>query len=282
MRNRFRSGIIHAEMGESVGDLVKRAAADLLGSTYAIALTGAGISTESGIPDFRGPSGIWTRDPEAERRAYRSYEHFLEDPKSWWKENFGGRGPGLGDLWNMKPNPGHIALADLEKAGILKCVITQNIDALHEKAGSSRVLEYHGSFMKLRCMSCGSRFFREEFDIERLRREDALPPRCVHCNGILKSDTVSFGEPIPADVASRSMEEAERCDLMLICGTSAVVYPFAGLPSVAKQRRNVTVVEINAEPTPLTREGISDYIILGRTGDILPAIVAEVAGMRNG
>ena len=138
--------------------LISRVARDLINSKYAIALTGAGISTESGISDFRGPSGLWTKNPKAERQAYRSYEKFLNDPKSYWKDTLSmERGPGLGNLWEAKPNSGHIALVELEKAGFLKCVITQNIDALHEKAGSQRVLEYHGSFMKLRCVSCGAR-----------------------------------------------------------------------------------------------------------------------------
>ena len=263
-------------MSDSISVLVRRAAASLLDSSYAIALTGAGMSTESGIPDFRGPSGIWTRDPEAEKRAYQSYERFLQDPRSWWKESAAASRPGLGNLWDMKPNAGHDALVRLERMGILRCVITQNIDALHEKAGSSRVIEYHGSFMKLRCTSCGARFFREEFDIERLRKEDALPPHCPTCRGIVKSDTVSFGEPIPSDVTYRSLEEVNRCDLMLVCGTSAVVYPFAALPSIARERKRVTIVEINAEPTGLTREGISDYLIRGKTGEILPALVEEV------
>ncbi len=256
--------------------LIASAASDLYNARYAIALTGAGVSTESGIPDFRGPSGIWTRNPEEERRAYRSYERFLEDPKTWWKQSVASSRTGLGNLWDAKPNHGHIALANLEAAGFIKCVITQNIDALHERAGSKHVLEYHGSFMKLRCTSCSSRFYREQFDIEKLSQEDALPPRCPACKGILKSDTVSFGEPIPSDVAYESLDEAGKCDLMLICGTSAVVYPFANLPSVAKQRSGVRIIEINAEPTPLTRDGISDYLILGKTGVILPAIAEAV------
>ena len=253
--------------------LISAAASDLNNARYAIALTGAGISTESGIPDFRGPSGIWTRNPEEERRAYRSYERFLEDPKTWWKQSLTSSHPGLGNLWDAKPNRGHVALANLEASGFIKCIITQNIDALHERAGSKHVLEYHGSFMKLRCTSCGSRFYREQFDIEKLSQEDSLPPRCPACRGILKSDTVSFGEPIPSDVAYESLDEAEKCDLMLICGTSAVVYPFANLPSVARQRSGVKIIEINAEPTALTRRGISDYLIRGKTGVILPSIV---------
>ncbi len=268
-------------MNETVADLVASTARALVAAEYAIALTGAGMSTESGIPDFRGPSGIWTRDPGAERRAYQSYERFLENPETWWKDRLGSRGPGLGNLWDMKPNLGHMALADLEKDGVLKCVITQNIDALHVKAGSSRVLEYHGNFMKLRCTSCGARYFREEYDLEKLSREGLLPPRCPRCKGVMKSDTVSFGEPIPSDVARASADEAERCDFMLVCGTSAVVYPFASLPAIAHQRVGVTIVEINAEPTSLTNEGISSYIIRGKTGVILPAIVEEVRRLRH-
>lgn len=261
--------------------LISRAAEDLLRATYPIALTGAGVSTESGIPDFRGPSGVWIRDPEAEKRAYHSYERFLADPKAFWHESFAGRGPGLGDLWNVQPNAGHRALADLESMGLLRSVITQNIDGLHEKAGSRRVLDYHGNFMKLRCVTCGARFWREEFDLEKLRRENRLPPLCPSCRGVLKSDTVSFGEPIPADVASESLAEANRCDLVLICGTSAVVYPFASLPSVARERAGVIIIEVNAEPTPLTRDGISDYLIQGNTGEILPAIVARIRQLKD-
>ncbi len=277
---------------------IERAAGALTNSKYAIALTGAGISTESGIPDFRGPSGVWTKNPEAERRAYQSYEEFLEDPKGWWKERLASSSL-LGNLEKVMPNPGHYALAELEKLGILKCVITQNIDALHEKAGTKNLLEYHGSFLKLRCISCGLRFRRDEFDLEKLLRENQLPPRCPICRGVIKSDGVAFGEPIPSDVAHQSLVEAWKCDLMLICGTSAVVYPFASLPRIASQRHGeierktetglyavekipaVTIIEVNAEPTPLTEEGVSDYLIQGKTGEILPRIVEEVKRLEN-
>ncbi len=259
---------------------IARAARDLVESKYAVALTGAGLSTESGIPDFRGPSGIWTKNPEAERRAYRGYQEFLEDPKKWWEERLAGPSL-LGDLGKAMPNPGHHALAELEELGILNCVITQNIDALHEKAGAKNLLEYHGSVIKLRCMSCGLRFRRDEFDLEKLIREKQLPPRCPTCLGVIKSDTVSFGEPIPSDVAHQSLEEAGKCDLMLICGTSAVVYPFANLPRIAKQRGAAIIIEVNAEPTPLTEERISDYLIQGKTGEILPSLVKEVKRIRK-
>jgi len=273
--------------------MIERAAQDLVNSKYAIALTGAGISTESGIPDFRGPSGVWTKDPEAERRAYRSYEIFMEDPRVWWMERLTSPSP-LGDLESRSPNSGHYALAELEELGILKCIITQNVDGLHEKAGMHNILEYHGSVLKLRCTSCISRFRRDEFDLEKLLREDKLPPQCPRCGGIVKTDGVAFGEPIPNDVARQSLEEAWKCDLMLICGTSAVVFPFASLPRIARQRtveqerKNntgrygveavpaVTIIEVNAEPTPLTEEGISDYLIQGKTGEILPRMVEHV------
>jgi len=268
-------------MTNSSEDLVKRAANDLAGSSYAIALTGAGHSTESGIPDFRGPSGIWTKDPEAEKRAYRSYETFRADPKRWWEERLASPPGQFAEWTKAMPNPGHHALVELENMGILKWVITQNVDGLHEKAGSRNVLEYHGNMFKLRCVSCNSRFNRDEFDLEALMREKRLPPYCPECGGIIKSDGVGFGEPIPSDVAHQSQAEAQKCDVMLICGTSAVVYPFANLPRIAGGRRAVTIIEVNAEPTPLTHEGISDYIIQGRTGEILPRIIEEVKKLRQ-
>ncbi len=263
--------------------LIIRAAKSLVDSKYAIALTGAGISTESGIPDFRGPSGIWTKNPEAERRAYEGYPRFLADPKGWWEASLArpSLSSAFGDLGKVMPNAGHYALVELEQLGILKCIITQNIDALHERAGTKSLLEYHGSFSKLRCISCNLRFRRDEFNLEKLMRENELPPRCPNCGGVIKSDTVSFGEPIPSDVAHQSLEEAWKCDLMLICGTSAVVYPFANLPRIARQRGAVTIIEVNADPTPLTEEGISDYLIQGKTGEILPRIVDEVKKIRK-
>src|SRR4030043_438860 len=266
-------------------DLVKRAARGLAESKHAIALTGAGISTESGIPDFRGPKGIWTLNKEAEAKAYERYELFLNNPKAYWEEIVelrGTYGKFHGQIGEAKPNPGHYALAELEALGMLKCVITQNIDGLHKKAGSKRVLEYHGSVNAVRCISCGSRFAWEEVCL------DELPPRC-RCGAVLKDDVVHFKEPIPSDVMEESEKEALKCDLMLICGTSAVVYPFANLPRMARfhSRRfmaglgvvggttNVKIIEVNADPTPLTHEGISAYLIQGKTGEILPRIVEE-------
>jgi len=269
--------------------LINRAAKDLVESKYAIALTGAGMSTESGIPDFRGPKGLWTKQPEAERRAYQTYGKFQQNPKEYWEERLSN--PSLfGDLGKVAPNPGHYALAELEKMGILKCVITQNIDNLHARAGSKRVLDYHGNAFKLRCVSCNARYDLEEYDLQELRDEGGLPPRCKKCGGIVKDDIVHFTEPIPSDIAEESEKEAFECDLMLICGTSAVVYPFANLPLMARShsgtlpsglhvtgyRTTVKIIELNAEPTPLTQEGISDYLIQGKTGELLPRIVEQV------
>lgn len=255
-------------------ELIARAARQLLRSKHAVALTGAGMSTESGIPDYRGPNGVWTKNPAAEKKAYQSYHLFQRDPKAYWIERLTGD-PLLGDLLAAKPNPGHLALAELEKMGILKCVITQNIDNLHQRAGSQLVIDYHGNISLLRCYSCGRRFDPAPFELDRLMAEDGLPPLCPSCTGILKLDVVHFHEAIPEDVSTASQKEVGRCDLMLICGTSAVVYPFALLPRMAKHYQS-TIIEINFEMTPLTAEGISDYIIQGKTGIILPGIVEEM------
>jgi len=259
-------------------------------SKYAIALTGAGMSTESGISDFRGPRGIWTTNKGAEAKAYQRYELFLNNPRAYWEEMLGFQGTHgafYEEIRQANPNPGHRALAELEVSGILNCVITQNIDGLHKKAGSKRVLEYHGSIQSLRCISCGLRFAREEVSL------DELPPRC-RCGAALKYDVVHFKEAIPLDVMEESEAEALKCDLMLICGTSAVVYPFANLPRMAsfhvnglpsgsgpvKDKKYVKIIEVNADPTPLTHEGISDYLIQGNTGEVLPMIVEEAKRIR--
>jgi len=253
---------------------IQRAASDLINSKYAIALTGAGMSTESGIPDFRGPKGIWTTDKKAEAKAYERYELFLRDPKSYWEEILGVKGTYGGfyqEVRKAEPNPGHYALAELERMGLIKYVLTQNIDGLHEKAGSKNIVEYHGSVNKLRCALCGSRYGFEEISMQK------LPPYCK-CGGLIKYDVVHFKEPIPLDVMETAEKEALRCDLMLICGTSAVVYPFANLPRMARLRdiSGARIIEVNAEPTQLTYEGISDYLVQGKTGEVLPKILEAV------
>jgi NAD-dependent deacetylase len=262
-------------------ELVNKAAGCLAESKYAIALTGAGISTESGIPDFRGPEGVWTQNPDMEKLAYEMYFTFLRDPGAYWKARLT-RPYMLGDMSLYKPNPGHYALADLEQQDVLKCVITQNIDGLHEMAGSKRLLEYHGSVNKLRCSVCGKKYPRDSFDLMAMLEAGTLPPRCSVCRGAIKDDVVHFNEPIPVDVAEDSLTEAEKCDVMLICGTSAVVYPFASLPRVARQRGGpaVAIIEVNAERTPLTDQ-VSDFIIEGKTATILPLIAETVKRLKN-
>ncbi len=269
--------------------LIQRAAECLLKSKYAIALTGAGMSTESGIPDFRGPNGVWTKHPEAEKIAYETYFTFLRNPKEYWEIRLS-QPYILEGIEKAQPNAGHYALARMEEIGVLKCVVTQNIDGLHIKAGSKHVLEYHGSVHTLRCSVCDKRYGKGDYDLEALRKSGNLPPLCTYCKSAVKEDIVHFNEPIPRDVADNSYEEASRCDLMLICGTSAVVYPFASLPQVSKARGNsanyrdsapVTIIEVNGEQTQLTRTGVSDFLIQGKTATILPEI-AELLTKRLG
>ena len=278
-------------------DLIKRAAEDLVQSKYAIALTGAGMSTESGIPDFRGPDGLWTRDPEAERKAYEAYETFRMNPRKFWEERIDPKSAMrrmfemFGELNKILPNPGHYALAELENLGFIKSVLTQNVDALHSKAGNKNVVEYHGAINKFRCIRCSKRFTPEEIGLENLTMDSQLPPLC-DCSGVIKDDGVFFGEPIPEDVRYKSEEEALKCDVMLICGTSAVVYPFADLPNLAKfgfgrfstsysggkSGEKITIIEVNGEPTPLTGS-VSDYLVQGKTGELLPRILDEIKNL---
>ena len=251
----------------------------MMNSRYAIVLTGAGMSTESGIRDFRGPQGIWTTNRDAEAKAYERYDLFLRNPVAYWEEMLGREGTHgafYREMRQAEPNAGHYALAELEQAGIVKCVITQNIDGLHRKAGNRHVIEYHGSVDRLRCPSCGSRYTFQDISLEN------LPPYCK-CGGAMKYDVVHFREPIPFDVMEMAEKEAIECDLMLICGTSAVVYPFAGLPRTARAGNapGRTVIEINDEPTQLTHDGISDYLMQGKTGEVLPQIAGLIKRRSN-
>jgi NAD-dependent deacetylase len=241
--------------------LVKKAAQDILSSQKTIALTGAGISVESGIPDFRSAGGLWSKyDPE----EYAHISAFQSNPAKVWQM--------IKDMMDLvlgaEPNPAHIALAELEQMGLLSSVITQNVDGLHQRGGSKEVIEFHGSNQWLICLQCGYRQEAASISLE------VIPPPCPQCNAILKPDVVFFGEPIPWEAQTRSFEEARTCDLVLVVGTSAVVYPAAGIPTSAKQS-GATVVEINMEPTPLTGY-ISDYLIQGAAGAILPKVVEEV------
>ncbi|RLG91676.1 MAG: hypothetical protein DRO36_03735 [Candidatus Hecatellales archaeon] len=247
--------------------LIKRLALDIVKARRVVALTGAGVSTESGIPDFRGPRGLWKKyDPKD-----FTYSAFLRNPRRYWELRLQRKRDGFVVL-GAKPNSAHYALARLEKLRKLHCIITQNVDGLHQEAGSSRVIEFHGNSRWAVCIRCGERYPMVEVE-ERAERGE-LPPTCKSCGGVLKPEIVMFEEPIPMDALIVAREEAKNCDLMLVIGTSAVVYPAAELPKIAKMY-GAEVVEINNEPTPLTGI-VSDYMLEGRVGEILPKVVAEV------
>lgn len=248
-------------------------AAWLSGARHAVALTGAGISTESGIPDFRGPQGVWTRDPKAEARA--DIRYYVSDPevrRSVWQTRLNHR---AGDA---QPNAGHQALAELERLGRLQLLITQNIDGLHLAAGTSpeRLVEIHGTTRDYVCLSCGARGPMDDA-LDRVRAGDA-DPACVACGGILKSATISFGQSLVAEDLVRAEEAAAASDLFLAIGTSLTVYPVAWLPERALAN-GARLVIVNAEPTPL--DGRAHAVLRGQIGELLPAIVARAKAARE-
>ena len=244
-------------------DLIRKTAQAVSRSKKVVAFTGAGISVESGIPDFRSAGGLWEKFDPAE---YATIEAFQANPKKVWtmlKE--------MGNLLeNSKPNAAHLALARLERMGHLRSVITQNIDYLHQEAGNTKVIEYHGSHKKLVCLNCGRQYAKEEVALE------PLPPLC-RCTGVLKPTVVFFGEPIPWGAHLEAMEEARNCEVMLVVGTSAVVSPACDIPVLAK-RAGAAVVEINLEETQLTRT-VSDWILKGSASRILQSILDGVANL---
>ena len=250
---------------------IKEAAALVLSSNYLVALTGAGVSVESGIAPFRGPGGLWTKYGEPPMNGYR---RFLADPKGYWEERLGPRKRRrLGvPIDEADPNPGHFALAEMERMGLLRVLITQNVDNLHFVAGNRNVIEIHGNSYKLRCVDCGSRFDRNGFDLSE------LPPICPNCTGVVKGDTVMFGEPIPSDVLSKCKEEASQSDCMLVVGTSAIVHPAASLPIMVKRSGGV-LIEVNPRRSELS--DICDVCIRAPSGEALPAFVLELARARN-
>ncbi|MEN6447469.1 MAG: NAD-dependent deacylase [Syntrophaceae bacterium] len=263
--------------------LVDRAVDLLLRASHAVVLTGAGISTESGVPDFRSPGGIWERyDP-----SLFFYARFLAEPDVVWKTILELNSSGEFSLWDAKPNQGHLALAAFEELGLIKAVITQNIDNLHQKAGNHNVIEFHGNMLIAKCMKCSRKYSYEQI-MSLVLNSQVLPPLC-ECGGILKPDAVFFGEAIPQLALKESFRHAEDCDLMLVIGTSAQVEPAASLPLIAKgmysplrgmgnfsfPKLNCQVIEINREPTPLTDE-VSDFLIQGSAGEILSCIAQRV------
>jgi len=233
-----------------------------------VVLTGAGISTESGIPDFRGPQGVWTKNPDAEKTA--TLQYYVSDEeirKRAWQNRL------RSDMWQAEPNAGHKALAELERKAALHTLVTQNVDGLHQAAGTSpeRVIEIHGNVHQVKCLSCAYRAPMEEA-LERVRAGED-DPRCHGCGGILKSATISFGENlVPADL-ERAQRAAQNCDLFLAIGSSLTVYPAAGLPEVALNA-GARVVVMNAQETPFDR--VAAAVITQQLGTVLPELVALV------
>jgi NAD-dependent deacetylase len=233
-----------------------------------VVLTGAGISTESGIPDFRGPQGVWTRNPEAEKMA--TLQYYMADREirvRAWKMRT------EHEAWSAQPNAGHVALAELEGKGKLHTLVTQNVDGLHQAAGSSpdRIVEIHGTMREVMCMSCGEHAPMERA-LDRVRAGEEDPP-CRTCGGILKSATISFGQNLVEQDLERAYVAAAGADLFLAIGTSLVVYPVADLPRVAREA-GAKLVIVNAEETPYDR--VADAVVRERIGDILPKIVSLV------
>lgn len=248
-------------MNHNISEKTKIAADFIRKKGPACALTGSGISVESGVPPFRGHGGIWQKFDPLE---YANIEAFLQNPAKVWDVLL--REMKI-TLDKAKPNPAHLALADMEASGSLKTIITQNVDGLHQAAGNTDVIEFHGSFASLSCLSCAKHFRLSEV------RLDTIPPRCS-CGGILRPDCVFFGEMIPQEALSRSNKIASSCQIFLVVGTSATVQPAASIPIIAK-KAGAIIVEINTEATHLTN-GISDIFLQGSAGKIMPELMKSL------
>lgn len=242
-------------------------AASLLRSSSRITvLTGAGISTDSGIPDFRGPQGVWTKNPAAERTSTLS--NYLGDPevrRLSWQQRLNS------PAWNAEPNAGHGALVDLERQGRMVALITQNIDELHQKAGNDPdlVIEMHGTMRRVVCWSCGTEGpMAPALDRVRAGEED---PHCLDCGGILKSATISFGQQLDPGTVERAERATLKCDTFLAVGSTLAVYPAAGLVPMAREA-GARLVIVNAEPTPF--DSIAGAVVRGSISEVLPALLA--------
>lgn len=244
--------------------LIDKAARIIRDSKSTIALTGAGISVESGIPDFRSRGGLWDRfDPE----EYATIYAFKDNPEKVWRM--------LKEMEqivdNARPNAAHTGLAELEEMGLLKSVLTQNVDNLHQEAGSRDVIEYHGNSKSFTCIWCNKKYDYKD-------KKDEYPPRC-ECGKILKPDVIFFGEAIPSLAMARSSQLASTCQALLIIGTSAVVSPFNILPRQAKQV-GATIIEINLEKTVLT-DSITDIFLQGKATEQVSQVVSAVKALQG-
>jgi NAD-dependent deacetylase len=251
---------------QGVDQTLERTKGWIDGAKRIVALTGAGISTDSGIPDFRGPQGVWTKNPMAEKLS--NIHYYMADPevrKASWKARLDHT------AWSAKPNAGHAALVELEKRGKLHALITQNIDELHQQAGNSaeKVIEVHGTMRRVVCMSCGMTAPMQKA-LDRVRGGEADPP-CRDCGGILKSATISFGQNLVPEVIDRALRSAGEADLLIAVGTSLQVYPVAGAVPMAKQA-GARVIIVNAEPTPF--DDVADAVFNESISKVLPPLCA--------
>ncbi|HEY7627989.1 MAG TPA: Sir2 family NAD-dependent protein deacetylase, partial [Ilumatobacteraceae bacterium] len=236
--------------------------------------TGAGISTDSGIPDFRGPNGVWTKNPAAEKAS--TLQHYLADPdvrRAAWQNRLNS------PAWGAQPNRGHLAIYELERQGRLRAVVTQNIDGLHQRAGHApaNVIEVHGTMHWARCWGCDDRRPMQAV-LDRVRAGEA-DPSCELCGGIIKSDTVSFGQSLVPEVIDAAFRAAEECDVLLAAGTSLSVLPAANVVPQARAA-GAAVVIVNGQPTAMDR--IADAVLIGDLGELLPQLipVAETRPVR--
>jgi NAD-dependent deacetylase len=249
---------------------IHKAAKLLLEAEHAIALTGAGVSTESGIPDFRGEGGIWE---EYRAEVYGSLKSFIKDPSRFWKmaEKVAPK------LFEAEPNPGHIAFAEMEQMDILKGIITQNIDELHQKAGAVLVYEVHGNINRFVCFGCRASYNKDQV-MRKLKKEKNYPPKCDICAAPLKPSVVLFGESLPTFEIYQSQALSEKADVMLIAGSSLSVAPVSDLPKYTLQSGGKLII-VNERDTYLDEE--ADLVIHHKTGKILPLIVEEIKKIKN-
>ena len=239
-----------------------------------VVLTGAGISTESGIPDFRGPRGVWTRNPAAEKQS--TIQNYLAEPevrKAAWRARVDS------PAWAAEPNAGHRALVALERRGKLHALVTQNIDELHQRAGSSpgKVVEVHGSMRRVMCWQCGRRAPMAEA-LARVRAGEDDPP-CPDCGGIQKSDTISFGQALVADVIDRALRAASEADVLLAIGTTLQVQPVAGMVPIAA-RAGADIIIVNDQPTAM--DALADIVLRAQIGAVLTEICGRPSASNGG
>jgi NAD-dependent deacetylase len=251
-----------------VDELLEDVRARLRRARRVVVLTGAGISTDSGLRDFRGPNGVWTKDPAAEKASH--IDHYLADPevrrRAW-------RTRAESPTWSAQPNPGHRALVDLERSGRLSCLITQNIDGLHQAAGSdpALVVEVHGTMREAACLSCGDRM-PMAVALERVAAGED-DPACERCGGILKSATISFGQSLVTEDLQRADAAARSCDVLLAVGSTLSVYPIADVVPVAVAS-GADVVIVNGSPTAM--DDLADVVVQGSISEVLTAAVAGI------